>query len=215
MAQTLPTDPYQILDSGWESRAYAEAVGAGDWNGADRICLDRLASISSRAYSEMLRMECLAREFSAALAQVSRSTTIYSWMELGELHSYLGGTFESRDEAGGRRRGCKLFSLGFNEYAGVRPARFTVPVDDAIRGALRPAPYTAVPWSVLSTAERIDSRKHLVYAGETECRLPDGTRVPGGASISVDRRALEASPDPGKYFALLESLAGLANVRII
>ena len=45
-----------------------------------------------------------------------------------------------------------------------------------------------------------------LYAGETECRLRDGTRVPDGTFISVQRRALDASPDPRRYYSLLESL---------
>ena len=63
--------------------------------------------------------------------------------------------------------------------------------------------------------ERVDSRKHILYAGETECRLPDGTRVPDGAFISVQRRALAASPDPRQYYSLLESLEGVIQVRFV
>ena len=215
MAQTLPTNPYQILGPGPESRAYAEAAGAEDWIGADRICLDRLEAVDHRAYLEMLRMECLAREFTRALAEeTSRATTIYRWMDWGELASYLKGTFKSRTEAGGGCRRYKPFSLGLNGYAGVRPVGLEVPVDYAIRDALQPAAYTAVPWTVASEDERIDSRKHLVNAHETECRVPDDIRVPKGTRISVDRRVLDASPDPERYRALLESLEGVVTVLL-
>lgn len=215
MAQTLPTNPYRILGPGPESRAYAEAAGAGDWIGADRICLDRLEAVDCRAYLEMLRMECLAREFTRALAEeASGAATIYRWMDWEELASYLGGTFKSRTEAGGGCRRYKPFSLGLNGYAGVRPVGLAVPVDGAIRGALQPAVYTAVPWTVSSADERIGSRKHLANAHETECRVPDGIRVPKGALISVEKRVLDASPDPERYRALLRSLEGVVTVLL-
>ena len=213
MAKTLPTNPYQILGSGPESRAYAVAAGAEDWIGADRICLDRLEAVNYRTYLEMLRMECLAREFTRALAEEAfGATTIYRWMDWDELASYLKGTFKSRMEAGGGCRRYKPFSLGLNGYAGVRPLGLAVPVDDAIRGALQPAVYTAVPWTVSSEDEKIGSRKHLANSHEAECRVPDGIRVPKGARISVEKRVLDASPDPERYRALLESLKGVATV---
>ena len=94
----------------------------------------------------------------------------------------------------------------------MRPLGLAVPVDDAIRGALQPAVYTAVPWTVSSEDEKIGSRKHLANSHETECRVPDGIRVPKGARISVEKRVLDASPDPERYRALLESLKGVATV---
>ena len=90
-----------------------------------------------------------------------------------------------------------------------------MPVNYKIRSALRPEAYTAVPWPVLSADEKIDSCKHLAYAGETECRLRDGTRVPDGAFISVQRRALDASPDPPQYYSMLESLEDVIPVRFV
>ena len=72
-----------------------------------------------------------------------------------------------------------------------------------------------MPWPVSSVDEKMDSRKHLAYAGEAECRLRDGTRVPDGAFISVQRRALDASPDPPQYYSLLESLEDVIPVRFV
>ena len=217
MADMLETSPYAILgEVRPESKAYARAAGAGDWGLADKICLDWLKMHDLLAYRYTLYMESLAREFTEALAHnASMTGTIYRWMDLAELPSYLDGTLKSRVEAGGGSRGYKAFSLWFNLYAGERPASITVPVDGEIRGALRPAAYTAVPWPVQSADERIDSRKHIVHAGETECRLPDGTRVPDGAFISVQRRALDASPDSRQYYSMLESLEDAIRVRII
>ena len=216
MANVLETNPYAILgDWSPESKAYARAASAGDWSLADKIYLDCLKMRDLLAYRRTLYMESLAREFTAALScAASEAGTIYRWMDLEELPSYLDGKFKSRTEAGGGSRRYKPFSLWFNVYYLDRPASITVPVDK-IRRALRPAAYTAVPWSVLSVDEKIDSRKHLSYAGETECRLPDDTRVPDGAFISVKRRALDASPDPTQYYSMLESLEDVITVRII
>ena len=217
MAETLETNPYAVL--GWgspESKAYARAAGAKDWSLADKIYLDWLKTHDLLAYRYTLYMESLAREFTEALAHnASRAGTLYRWMSLEELPSYLDGTFKSRTEAGGGSRGYKAFSLWINAYAGKRAASVTVPVNYKIRSALRPAAYTAVPWPVQSADERIDSRKHLLHAGETECRLRDGTRVPDGAFISVQRRALDASPDPPQYYSMLESLEDVIPVRFV
>ena len=216
MADMLETNPYAVLGEGSpESKAYARAAGAKDWSLADKIYLDWLKMHDLLAYRYTLYMESLAREFAEALAHnASRAGTIYRWMSLEELPSYLDGTFKSRPEAGGGSRRYKPFSLWFNVYSSERPASITVPVDGEIRRALLPAPYTAVPWPVLSADEKIDSRKHLAYAGETECRLRDGTRVPDGAFISVERRALDASPDPPQYYSMLESLEDAITVRL-
>lgn len=193
-AETLEANPYRILGRGtWESRAYKRAVGAGDWSRADCIYLDRLEALAPGAYLGTLLMEGLARELDSALDErASRATTLYRWMDLVELESYLGGTFESRTVPGKGRRGCRLFSLWTNGYALERPVQMAVPVDDVVRGKLRTAVYTALPCPVSSAEERIDSRKHLAKANETECRLEDGTRVPGGTCIRVESHVLDA-----------------------
>ena len=216
MAEELITDPDEILVRGsTESRAYADAIRAREWDRANRICLDRFRIWDPGKYRNMLYMECMAREFTSALAcEVSRAETLHRWMDFVELPSYRKGTFESKKEKGREPSGCKLFSLGPNGYAKDRPVHLTVPVVDAIRGALRSAVYTAVPWSVPSV-EKIDSRKHLAFAGETECRLPDGTGMPNGARIVVKRRALDADPDAVRYYAVLESLKDVAQIRFI
>ena len=215
MAKELITDPYEILGPGSpEAQAYADAIRAREWDRANTICLDRFRIVNPGEYRKTLYMECVARWFTSALAcEVSRAETLHRWMDFVELPSYRKGTFESRKKEGKEPSGCKLFSLGPNGYARDRPVHLTVLVDDAVRGALRPAAYTAVPWSVPAADERIDSRKHLSFAGETECRLPDGARVPGGARIVVKRRVLDADPDSARYYAVLESLKDVAEIR--
>lgn len=191
-----------------------EAADAGDWNRANKICLDRLEIIDPGAHRETLYMESLACGFSSALAcKASGTETIYRWMGLEDLYIYLAGTFESKMRVGGSRK-YKPFSLGRNRYATQRPASAVVPVDDAVRGALLPAVYTAVPWPVLPEDEKIDSQKHLVHADETECMLPDGVRVPAGTRILVKRRALDADPNAEQYYDLLESLKDMVQIRL-
>lgn len=217
MAETLEVNPYGVLGRGnRESQAYGEAAGAGDWDRADRLCLDRLKMRDPGAYFRTLMMEGLAREFNSALAEkASKAATLYRWMDLAELESYLDGKFKSRIAPGKGRRGCKLFSLGTNGYAGRRPVEMTVPVDDAVRRELRTAAYTAVPCQVSPAEERIDSRKHVSKADETECRLKDGTCVPEGTCIKVASRVLDSTPDPPQYYTLLESLKSVVKVRLI
>ena len=133
---------------------------------------------------------------------------------MDELASYLDGTFESRTEKDGGRQGYKALSLGENIHADQRPASLEVPADDTVRGAIRAAAYTALPRFVKPKDERIGRRKHLSYAHETECRLPDGTRVPRGARIRIKRGM--ADPAPGsRHMDVLEQLRGIMEVDFI
>lgn len=121
------------------------AAGA-DWIGADMM-LDRLETVNCRAYLEMPGTERLARELARAPAEeASGATTVCRRMGREELAGYRKGELKS-GEAGAAD--AKPFSPGLNGYAGVRPVGLA-PVDDAIRGALQPAVYTAVPWTVSS-----------------------------------------------------------------
>ena len=217
MAETLATNPYVILGTDNKaSRAYDAVVSMGNWRRADKIYLDRLKAINPRIYLETLKMEGLAREFSLALAEnVSRAKVIYRWITLAELASYQNGTFKSRVEENGGCRGYKPFSLGTNRYASERPMCITVPVNDMISNALRAAQYTAVPCPVLSIDEKIDSRKHLVHADETECRIPDGTCVPDGTTIIAQSRLLDTMSNTHRYYNALESLRDVVQVLIV
>lgn len=89
-----------------------------------------------------------------------------------------------------------------------------VPVDGAIRGALRSVVYTALPRPISQQDERIGYRKHLSYAHETECRLPDGTRVPRGARIKIMRGMLDVAPGSA-HLDTLERLRGVVDVDFI
>lgn len=185
---------------------YDKAVAAGDWIAADKIYLDKLKTSDLDLYYRTLYMEGLACEFNSALIkQVSRSKTLFRWMDPEELQSYESGKFESKIEEGGGCRGYKAFSLGINIHR-RRPMSIIVPIDDAIRDKLRAVTYTALPRPISRADERIGDRKHLSYAHETECRLPDGTRVPRGSSIRMSFNTNKPAPDLGDVISRIDSL---------
>ena len=212
--KSLTADADLILDAWNLAGEHKEEARAGNFDVADRLYLDYAKIEHSSTYDETLEAEALAREFSTALAcHVRHSDTIYRWMGLPELWSYREGKFDSRIPGRASCRGCKLFSLGTNGYAG-RPAWAEVPAD-GIRRKLRPVAYTALPCPVLPEDETIDSRKYIAYAQETECRVPDGTRVPKNTRIFVRKRALDALPDRLQYYDLLKSLGNVAAIRLV
>ena len=203
----MKNDPYIVLGIGTkESEMYDEAVAAGDWIVADRIYLDKLKASNPDMYRKTLYMAGLAHEFNLALVrQISRSKTLFRWMDPEELQSYEHGTFESKMEEGGKRREYKAFSLGINVHS-RRPMSIMVPIDDAIRGKLRAVTYTALPRLISRKDERIGDRKHLSYAHETECRLPDGTRVPRGSFMRMTFNMNEPAPDLDAVISRIDSL---------
>ena len=209
-------DPSETLGEGSpESRTYERMADAGDWAGADKTYLDWLKARDPALYIETLGLEGLAREFNQHHRwKVSGAPSFVRWMDMEELASYLDGTFESRTEKGGGRRGYKALSLGKNIHRFTRPASLEVPADDAIRGAIRAAAYTALPRFVPSKDERIGHQKHLFYAHETECRLPDGTRVPRGARIRINRSMVHTAPG-SRHMDVLEQLRGTMEVDFI
>ena len=215
-AARFQINPYATLGEGsQESRTYAGMADAGDWAGADKTYLDWLKARDPALYLETLKLEGPAREFNQHHRwRVSGSPSFVRWMDMAELASYLDGTFESRTEADGGRRGYKALSLGKNIHADQRPASLAVPADDATRGAIRAAAYTALPRFVPPRDERIDSQKHLSYAHETECRLPDGTRVPRGARIRIKRDVVNTAPG-SRHMDVLEQLRGIMEADFI
>lgn len=210
-------DPSRIFGAGSrEAKIYDELVRSGDWPGADKSYLDWIKTLRPGLYLETLNLEGLAREFNAALArEMSRVRRIVRWMDLVELYSYLNGTLESRVEAGGKRRWYKAFSLGRNIHAKTRPACLSVPVDGEISGALRAVTYTALPRLIPPEDERIGNQKDLAYAHETECRLPDGIRVPDGTRILINRRMIDPVSVPHDMDHVLEQLRKTIEIEFV
>ena len=144
-----------------------------------------------------------------------RISTLWRWMDLEELQSYEDGTFQSRVENDGGRRGYKAFSMGENPYARERPVAVSVPIDWAVRSAIKTASYTALPRPLQPSAERIGDEKHVRYARETECRVPDGVRVPRGTRMRVDIAKLRRDTDMARLRSVCRSLESVADVSFI
>lgn len=198
-----------------KSEAYGRAAKAGDWTAADKTLMDVLKIRDPVLYNRTLRVESMARMFNHALAgKICTARFVYRWAHTVELPSYLNGTFESRVETGGGRRGYKAVSVEKNIHANERPVLIIVSADE-IRSSLSPVTYTALPRADDAKDERIGYRKQLAYAHETECRIPDGTRVPRGTRISVRRDMLNPAQDPKGVEAMLEALRSVAETELI
>lgn len=107
----------------------------------------------------------------------------YRWIDPPELGSYTGGTFESRIEEDGARRGFKALTTNPELWFEGRKIKINVPIDDIIRNSIRCVHYTALPRRILESDERIDDPKEARYAVESEIRVPDGTPIPPGTEF--------------------------------
>ena len=198
-------EPWAVLDA--TSRVlYASALRAKNWREADRLYLEALWRRNPPAFRATLRAEGWARALNVMLAEeLAKTRVLLRYADLAELASYVNGTFESRWEYGGRR-GYKAFSMYVSHFAAKRPVTVRVPIE-RIRGAVVIAAYTALPRPLPPSMERMGDGKHVAYAGETECRVPDGTRVPPGTQILVRRGSTTAKD--------LQALGSVADVRFI
>ena len=106
-------------------------------------------------------------------------------MDPPELQSYLDGTFESRTECDGTRRGFKALSLNPRLKFLSRPIALIVPLGPYMRGSLWHVHYTALPRRIAEKDERIADPKNAASAGEAEVRVPDGTAVPTDSAFVV------------------------------
>ena len=182
----LPTVGPEVVMTGELYAAYESAVIDRNWNEADPMYANACSDLYPTECDEMVDGEGWARALNAMLRdEIGRINVLWRWMSMKEVPSYEGGTFESRIEKDGGRRGYKSLSMYENLYSGVRRAAMRVPIDGAVRQAVRPAAYTALPRPLQPFQERIDDAKEIRYAGETECRVPDGTPVPRGSKIEI------------------------------
>lgn len=172
-----------------ENAAYAvyeSAVIDRDWGKADPMYANSLSDLYPAKCDEMVDGEGWARAFSIVLSdELGRIDALWRRMSLKEVPSYEGGTFESRTEKDGGRRGYVALSIYDKPYFGVRRAAMRVPIDGAVRKAVRPAVYTALPRPLQPFQERIGDAKEIRHADETECRVPDRTPVPRGSKIEI------------------------------
>lgn len=198
-----------------ESGIYDKAVCDREWNIANKLYLDRLEIRDPLSYRNTLRMEALARGFRPYFAaEISGSKILYRGMDPQELPSYINGTFKSKTE-GKACRGYKALSIGRNIHMDRRAVSMEVPIDRAIRDALVPATYTALPQPIEPKDERLYDWKHISNAHETECRLPDGTCVPRGTRIRVRRDMPNSASELEDIRPTLDLLSGVAEIEIV
>ena len=182
----LPIVGPEVVMTGESYAAYESAVIGRDWDEADPMYANSLSDLYPAKCREMLEGEGWARALSRVLRdELDRIDVLWRWMELKEIPSYEGGTFESRIEKDGGRRGYKALSMYENSYSGVRRAGMRVPIDGAVRQAIKPVAYTALPRPLQPFQERIGDAKEIRHAGETECRVLDSTPVPRGSKIEI------------------------------
>lgn len=139
--------------------------------------------------------------------ELGKADVLLRWIGAEEIQSYAGGTFESRVEADGGRRGYKAFSIARNVYSQTRPVAVTVPINGDVRRVVEPAVYTSLPRPLDASEERAGDAKHLECAIETECRVPDGTRLPHGTKMAVDLKLCSATD--AEQLSSCDSLSGV------
>ena len=138
-----------------KARLYASAIEARNWGAADALYAEEIRRLDPGGFEMIAGAERWARAISALLAEsLGRSGALWRYMSAEELASFAGGTFESRVEADGGRRGYKAFSMRPSYYFEKRPALVRVPIDEGVRRAVRPAVYTAMPRPISSAQER-------------------------------------------------------------
>ena len=164
------------------------------------------------ALSELLDAEAYARAFNVLLVEnLALIRLLVRYIDAVEIPSYAGGTFESRIEDDGERRGYKALSIYENPFSATRPVTVVVPIDREVRQVVRPVAYTAMLRPLPRAEERMCDQKHIAHAYETECRVPDGTRVPAGTKMLVEIEKLDAAVD----VAELRSMCGSIDMTVI
>ena len=211
----LTNDPLKILTK-TEARLYKLAVDKKDWRLADRIYIEALRAREPAMLQATLDAEGWARAWNVILCEeLARIGILWRWIDLEELQSYLGGTFQSRIEKDGGLRLYKAFSVDKNAYSINRPVTVVVPINRVVRSAVKATTYTALPRQLEAAMERMDDKKYVKYANETECRIPDGTRVPRGTKIQVRLEKIDQSINMARLHSVCDSLKGVADVSLI
>lgn len=211
----LTNEPLDILNAASETKRYRAAVDEKDWPEADLTYAKALRRIDLPMFKATIDAEGWARALNVILSEkLALISTLYRGMDLIELPSYKGGTFQSRVEKDGELRIYKALSMYENSFMKTRPAVLRVRVDK-IRSAIKMATYTALPRPLKSWEERIGDGKYLEHATETECRIPDGTRVPSGTTVEIRYDDLSQDTDWAWLDSVCKSLEGIMKVSLV
>lgn len=173
---------------------YTAAQAQKDWRVSDGLFLDRLAQDRAK-YRKLLNAEETVRAFSAWLCGTALNRDyVYRWIDPPEIQSCMGGTFESKIEADGTRRGFKALTVNPGLWFDERRIQMRVPMDSVMRMSTWCVRYTVLPRDIGERDERIGDPKSAKNVIESEVRVPDGTPIPpttdfavlSGAGISED-----------------------------
>lgn len=170
-------------------RTYLKAMACKDWITSDSIVLDTLAP-DGTAYRKLIESEEWSRAFNGWMYNAASSAPFaYRWMDPEELESLKSGTFHSKVVKGIKRRDHKALSLNPRLDFFGRKVVLTVPLTSSILGSVRHVCYTALPRVITEEDEEIGDPKNVLHADEAEIRVPDGTPIPPGATVSIRRGA--------------------------
>ena len=212
----LTNNPRKILDTAPKIKQYSSAVAVKDWPEADWTYAEDLHYKDLALFKTAIIAEGWARALNIILAEeFIRIDTLHRWMNFAELPSYKDGIFQSRMEADGEYRLYKACSMAENAYAKTRPVALIVRIDEDIRRVVKLVSYTALPRPLRSRNERINDGKHLKYAAETECRIPDGTRVPRNTTMRISLKDIDQRINMDRLRATCNSLADVVNVSFV
>ena len=164
---------------------YMVAQAGKNWDESDRLLLDALR-LDRAKYGRILGAEETARAFSAWLCGTAFALDYaYRWIDSPEMGSCVGGTFESRIEADGTRRGFKALTTNPKLRFEGRKIQMLVPMGGAVRRRIRSVQYTALPRRIEERDERIGDPKSAEHVAEAEIRVPDGTPIPPRTHFAV------------------------------
>ena len=149
-------------------------------------------------YRKLLNAEETVRAFSAWLCGTALNRDyVYRWIDPPEIRSCMGGTFESKIEADGTRRGFKALTVNPGLWFDERRIQMRVPMNSVMRMSTWCVRYTVLPRNIDERDERIGDPKSAKNVIESEVRVPDGTPIPPTTDFAVLSRA-GISEDVGK-----------------
>ena len=212
----LTNNPRKNLRTASRIEQYWSSVDAKDWPEADWTYAEDLHYKNLALFKTTIIAEGWARALNVILAEkFARIDTLHRWMNFAELPSYKDGIFQSRMEADGEYRLYKACSMAENAYAKTRPVALIVHINEDIRRVVKLVSYTALPRPLQPWEERINDGKHLRYAAETECRIPDGTRVPSNTTMQISLRNVDHRINMDRLRATCNSLADVVNISFV
>lgn len=166
---------------------YGKAVSRKDWSASDSLVFAALASNTS-ARCKLLEAEEWSRAFNGRLCWAASTMPFaYRWIDPEELESLKSGIFLNRVKNGHRQRSHKAFSLNPNLKFLARKIMVTIPLTTSMRDSVRCVCYTALPRDIMEEDEKIEDPKNIRHANEAEIRVPDGTTIPHGTTIFVQK----------------------------